>query len=161
MLEEARANALADGRNDVAEYLSLRSANDELRRIGTQWLFDTFIEIAGAASRNGPAIAIDRTDPTSFGFRGANMVGSRLRLTLGVRCLTVEAGWTRTPGDGFIRGGALAIAQIRHFGIPKANAQLALLREADTHIWSDLAFEKPSAISVEHLKRHFGTFLGG
>ena len=55
---------------------------------------------------------MENENPHNFRLRGANLVGSLLRVRQGVRCLTVEAGWTRTPNDGFMRGGALAIARI-------------------------------------------------
>src|SRR5258708_38181062 len=96
MLGDAAASARAQGRHDVAEYLSLKAANDAIRTTGVQWLFDSVLEIAGEVNRGNVSISIERVEPFSFSHRGANLVGSQLRLLLGVRCLTVEAGWTRT-----------------------------------------------------------------
>ena len=56
------------------------------------------------------------------------MVGHLLTLTNGVRTLYVEAGWPRTPRDGFVRGGGLACASIRHLGIRAANQELLLIK---------------------------------
>ena len=141
MLAEASKNARASDRHDVADYLDLKASNDLVRRAGVEWLFETIIEHAADANRGRTAVAIERTEPHSFQFRGANIVGTRLDLRYGVRCLTVEAGWTRTPADGFMRGGGLAFARFRHFGIPRANIEAALLRADQTPAWKELAEE--------------------
>ena len=159
MLANAITSAQADGRHDVADYLSLKAANDTIRAAGVAWLFDSMLEIAALANRNGPAISIEHTEPFNFAFRAANLVGSQIRFVHGVRCLTVEAGWTRTPADGFMRGGALANARLRHFGMTKANAELALVRGENAPIWSDLATGEVSGVSTDHLKMHFFKFL--
>ena len=160
MLADAITGAKADGRHDVADYLSLKAANDAIRTTAVKWLFDSMLEIAGSANRKGAAVAIERIEPFSFQYRGANLVGSQMRLVYGVRCLTVEAGWTRTPADGFMRGGALAVARIRHFGVTRANVELALRREENAPVWFDLASAGTEGIlSSEHLIRHFLVLL--
>src|SRR5687768_3735492 len=135
MLAKARENAAATRRGDVAEYLDLKASNDLIRQTGVDWLFQTLIEHAAAANRVRDAIAIERTEPHSFTFRGANIVGSSVSFRYGVRCLTVEAGWTRTPADGFMRGGGLALARLRHFGIPAKNVELALTGTSGPPVW--------------------------
>ena len=105
-LAEAAENARVSGRHDVADYLALKAANDTIRRTAVGWLFDTAVQIAAEANRNLSGIAIEREDPYNFSLRGANIVGSMLRVRQGVRCMTIEAGWTRTPADGFMCGGA-------------------------------------------------------
>src|SRR5436305_2498739 len=97
MLADAEARARASGRHDVADYLALKASNDQIRERSIRWLFDSIIEFAAHANRREQAIAIEREDPHNFSFRGANLVGSLLRIRQGVRCLTLEAGWTRTP----------------------------------------------------------------
>lgn len=161
MLAEAAANAKASGRHDVADYLALKAMNDEIRNRGTRWLFDSFIEMAGEANRRNSAITIERDDPHSFAHRGANMVGSRLSVRQGVRCLTIEAGWTRTPGDGFMRGGALAVAKITHFGIKSANEELSLIHTGQLPEWySTQKDESQSIFGAENLRRHFDILIG-
>ncbi|MEP6848583.1 MAG: hypothetical protein ABI999_06990 [Acidobacteriota bacterium] len=160
MLTNAITSARADGRHDVADYLSLKAANDTIRAAGVKWLFDSILEIAGSANRDGTGVTIERTEPYNFAYRGANLVGSQIRLVQGVRCLTIDAGWTRTPADGFMRGGALAVARLRHFGLAKANVELALLRGTDAPVWSDPSVDETASISTGHLKRHFLIFLG-
>ena len=44
-----------------------------------------------------------------------------------MRKLSVEAGWPRRPRDGFVRGGGLAYANIKHLGIRLANEALLLV----------------------------------
>lgn len=135
MLAEAAEKARSSGRGDVAEYLTLKSSNDAVRRMSVNWLFDTLIGEASAANRGNLSITIERTDPHSFAYRGANLVGSAVNFRHGVRCLTVEAGWTRTPADGFMRGGGLAFARLRHFGLPKSNVELVLTRSNEKPVW--------------------------
>lgn len=162
MLAEAGENAKASGRHSVAEYLELKATNDQIRERSVRWLFDSIIEIAAKANRRNPTIEIEREEPHNFTFRGANMVGGLLRVRHGVRCLTLEAGWTRTPGDGFMRGGALAFARIRHFGISNTNADLWLMSTGELPKWLVVIDENPSeTVDSAALQRHFQIFLGG
>jgi len=161
MLDEAMAAARDAGRHDVADYLDLKARNDVLRNTGVRWLFESLIGIAGEATRTFAAITIAREEPHNFSHRGANIVGSVLTFRLGVRCLTVEAGWTRTPGDGFMRGGALAIAKISHFGIAKMNAELHLKPAESGPGWVAFSSDGASTPADESfLRQHFSVFLG-
>lgn len=161
MLDEAMAAARASGRHDVADYLDLKARNDALRNAGVRWLFESLIGIAGEATRHFAAITIEREDPHNFPHRGANIAGSRLTFRLGVRCLAVEAGWTRTPGDGFMRGGALAIAKISHFGLAKMNAELHLKPAESGPGWVAVSEDGASTSADESfLRQHFSVFLG-
>src|SRR5258708_34688928 len=99
MLTDASARADIDDRQHVADYLRLKTTNDAIRERGVGWLFDTVIEIAGLAMRDHFGITIEREEPHSFARGSSNMVGSLLEVRQGVRCLTVEAGWARTPRD--------------------------------------------------------------
>ena len=156
MLESAITKAEAENRSDVAEYLKLKAANDAVRQTGVQWLFGSLLEIAG----NNLQITIENETPHRFAFQNASLVGSLLRLRYGLRCLTVEAGWTRTPADGFMRGGALACAVISHFGISKHNANLLLLRADDAPNWFSVEDDKRKLFNAIELQRHFQVFLG-
>ena len=158
-LAEAAENARVSGRHDVADYLALKAANDAIRRTAVGWLFDTAVLIAAEANRTHSGIAIEREDPHNFSVRGANLVGSMLRVRKGVRCMTIEAGWTRTPADGFMRGGALAIARIVHFGMPKANSEFALVRNEDAPSWVTADDDrKPEVLHSDGLLAHFRIF---
>jgi hypothetical protein len=157
MLESAIAKAEAENRSDVADYLKLKAANDAVRQTGVQWLFGSLLEIAG----NNLQITIENETPHRFAFQNASLVGSLLRLRYGLRCLTIEAGWTRTPADGFMRSGALAAASITHFGMAKQNAELLLLRANGLPNW--YAAEKDGSRSffdTNRLNRHYQIFLG-
>ena len=138
MLAEARENARVSARHDVADYLDLKATNDLVRRAGVAWLFETIIRMAASENRSNVAVTIERTEPHRFEHRGANMVGSAVSFRYGVRCLTVEAGWTRTPADGFMRGGGLAVARLRHFGMPGQNSDLALFSTEGPPVWRTL-----------------------
>ena len=161
MLDEAIAAARAAGRFGVADYLDLRSRNDALRTAGVRWLFEAVVAIAGGAGREFPGIRIEREEPHNFPYAGANMAGSLLRLRHGVRCLTVEAGWTRTPADGFMRGGSLAVAKLTHFGMAKMNMDLQLRPSGSEPGWVAVAPDgRQTPVDEMLLRRHFNVFLG-
>lgn len=126
-LGEAEKKARALGRTDIATYLALRTSNDLLRKTGADWLQTMFATVAGEANRNGAGIQVLKEDGHRFKVGNAAMVGSRLSLAKGVRLLFVEIGWPRAPRDGFIRGGGLACANIKHRGIKSATEQLRLI----------------------------------
>ena len=146
---------------DIADYLELKAANDELRTKAIAWLFDSLDEIVAEAERRNIPLATERDDPHSFEFRGANIVGPRLRIHQGVRALTLEAGWPRTPSDGFMRGNALAVARIVHFGMKESDANLSLVRFEGVPRWFAEAGVMREEFRFENLIRHFATFIGG
>ena len=156
MLAAAMANAKSSGRGDVAEYLALKQSNDLVRQTGVDWLFQAFIEIASEANRQNPHIIIEREEPHEFEFERAIMAGSLIRVRSGVRSLMVEAGWTRIPAHGFMRGGALAAARIRHFGRPKAGIDLMLVKNEDAPAWRSATGEN---LDSKYLREHFEIFL--
>jgi len=129
-LAEAEQRARMSGRGDVADYLALRALNDMARNTGVEWLLAAFTEHAAEANRAGAGIRIADTDAHSFRVGVSTMVGRRMTLTVGVRVLTIEAGWPRTPRDGIVRGGGLAAARVAHFGNPPANDELLLMQKA-------------------------------
>lgn len=157
MLGKAAAKAIDSGHRDIADYLRLKAANDAIRTIGVGWLLDTIVEIAGHAVRKQAAITIEREEPHNFAHGSSNMVGSLIHVSHGVRCLTVEAGWTRSPRDGIMRGGALAFALITHFGLPKMGAELRLVHGETLPNWLD---DTDNIIDSDELRRHFDVFLG-
>ena len=161
MMNEAIARAKSSGRSDVADYLTLKASNDAVRAASVKWLVDASSEIAAEINRRRAAISVENEHPYRFPFGNANLVGSLVRFRQGVRCLTVEAGWTRTPNDGFMRGGALACARISHFGISKQNAELILLRLDNAPHWFAVDKEgNRSLFDSRNLQYHFQIFLG-
>jgi hypothetical protein len=129
-LAEAQTRAHAAGRRDIADYLSLRRRNDLLRRIGTDWLINEFVLLAGEANRSGAGIQLERNNEHRFSRGTASMVGRQVTLRRGVRAVTIESGWPRTPKDGIVRGGGLACANIKHLGRPRLNQELLLIRSS-------------------------------
>ena len=162
MIQEAALKAKAAGRSDVADYLTLKANNDAIRAAGCRWLFDSFLELSEEAGRRGIRLDIENENPHRFAVGHATMVGSLLRFRFGVRNLTVEAGWTRTPGDGFMRGGALAAARISHFGISCANADLLLVPQNENMPqWFTLEKDgSRNPFASYNLRSHFNTFTG-
>ena len=160
-LNQAASDAQTAGRSDVADYLSLKATNDLIRAASVKWLFDSMTEIAAFANRAQVSITLETENPHQFEFAKANMVGSLLKLRLGVRCLSLQAGWTRTPADGFMRGGALAAGRITHFGMAKHNEEIILLREEDSPSWFAVKDGgKRSIFNSIHLQKHFEIFVG-
>jgi hypothetical protein len=159
-LARAAANAKDSGRHSVADYLELRAQNDVIRSIGVRWLTEAMIAVAGEFNRRSHPVEIEREDPHRFTLRGATMSGTLLRLRQGVRCLTVEAGWTRTPSDGFMRGGALAAARLTHFGMPRSGAELGLYADPDAPRWRIFIDGQPAGeFTALEIERHFNTLL--
>jgi hypothetical protein len=156
-LDEARARAHARGRSDVVEYLNLRAANDALRGAGLEWLLESFSAQAGELNRAGASILVTRTEAHRFKVGNSTMVGTRLVFRVGLRELTVEAGWPRGPRDGIVRGGGLASALVGHFGNRSAGEELLLVPVPEgPPRW--LVLEKTgerAELRDDRIKRHF------
>ncbi len=157
MLNQAVANAGDTGRRHVVEYLCLKATNDTIRAAGVGWLFDTVVEIAGPAMLGPNPVCIEREEPHSFMRGSSNMVGSLLRIHQGVRCLTVEAGWARTPPDGIMQKGALVYGRITHLGMPRSGVEIRLVHGETLPEWLD---ETNAVVDSGELRRHFEVFLG-
>ena len=160
MIQEAVIKAKSSGNSDVADYLTLKAGNDAIRVESCKWLFNSLLELSEEANKQGIRLDIDNENPHRFSVGLSTMVGSLLRFRRGVRALTVEAGWTRTPADGFMRGGSLAHARISHFGMNKANAELLLVRQnSDLPHWFLIgAAGERKLFSLDHLREHFKLF---
>jgi hypothetical protein len=155
-LAEASRRAVASGRADIAQYLDLRRRNDLLRRTAIDWLNAAFTSLAGDANRIRAGIQIERHDDHRFRRGPATMVGTRLVFRRGVRALTIESGWPRTPRDGIVRGDALACANIKHLGRPRMNDELVLVRSrTDSPQWWVLKDDERWPLTESVLRRHF------
>ncbi|MBX3295970.1 MAG: hypothetical protein KF762_09685 [Acidobacteria bacterium] len=157
----ALAAARNAGREEIADYLRLRRANDMIRREGIDWLTGSFIRLATSRDAEAIGIGVERLDGHTFSLGRTNLTGVLVEIKHGVRCIKVEAGWTRAPGDGIMRGGALAMGRITHFGFPKSNAELALIRGEDSIFWT-MAEEGTgtSKLDADAINRHFGLLRG-
>jgi hypothetical protein len=154
-------NARASGRDDIADYLALKAANDTIRQRETDDLLKAFIGIALSAENVARNVEVERESPHSFQYSNARLKGALLRMVRGLRRLTVETGWTRGPGDGIMRLGAMAFARITHFGIPEKNAALILKREGDVHAWFEVRNDTLSKahFELQDVQRHLDIFL--
>jgi hypothetical protein len=160
-LAEAESRARAGGRTDLSEYLALRNSNDLHRKVGSDWLLTTFTTVAGEANRAGGSLQITSDDTHRFKIENATMVGPRIHLENGVRRLSVEVGWPRTPRDGFIRGGGLACAKIKHLGRKSLDEELRLILDpTGTPRW--IAKENDEGFREVHeadVRRHVSILL--
>ena len=158
-LAEAQIRAHAAGRHDIADYLSLRRRNDLLRRTGTDWLINEFVLLAGEANRAGAGIQVERHDEHRFMRGAAGMVGRLVTLRRGVRAVTVEGGWPRTPRDGIVRGGGLAYANIKHFGRAKNSVELLLVSRGGNPEWLIVDEENQKQLTGAHVRKHLKILL--
>ena len=160
-LAEAESRARALGRADIGEYIALRSTNDLKRKIGAEWLVHAFTNAAAKANRAGASIQISNTDGHRFKVGHSTMMGRRLTLESGVRALSIEVGWPRTPRDGFIRGGGLACANIVHLGMKSAGErfQLRLDRKGHPHWQSQPEHGHRREIHEADIKHHVAVLL--
>jgi hypothetical protein len=157
VLSEAERRARLAGRTDIADYLWLKNSNDLLRQSGVDWLLAEFTALAAQANRAGASIQISKQQGHRFKIGSSTMVGHLITFTNGVRTLYVEAGWPRVPRDGFVRGGGLACANIRHLGLKTANEELLLTKSHNgTPVWKSL---KHAALHESHMRRHIAILL--
>ena len=99
---------------------------------------------------------IEQQNENRFQRGNATMVGKRITLRRGVRALTIECGWPRTPRDGIMRGNGLACANIKHFGQPKLDDELLLTpSKAGSPQWLILRDDTRSNLTESQLRRHF------
>ena len=161
-MDEAMRRAAASGQDDVGDYLRLRQANDEARSLGISWLLELFNAAVGTVVRKGAGINIERTPSHSFSDGGATMVGEQIVFRNGVRALTIEVGYPRTPQDGFITGGGLARANVRHFGDARAGIELLLVRAGTNDLqWHEINDGKHAGQFTESdAQRHVIKLLG-
>jgi len=148
-LAEAHERTRTRGRNDVADYILLRASNDQLRAEAVARLLEEFMAAAGEANREGAGLMLERTNSHRFQVGNSTMVGERLTLRAGVRALTVEAGWPRTPRDGIVRGGGLACARVPHFGDRTAGDELLLTQATEAAAPRWLIVEEGARARVE------------
>src|SRR4029453_2932719 len=159
-LREAEQKARLAGRHDVADYLSLKNSNDLLRKAGIDWLLRSFDLQAGVANRSGSAIQIARESGHRFKVANSTMVGTLLTLTSGVRTLYVEEGWPRTPRDGFVHGGGLACANIRHLGIKNASEELRLFKSnTGAPTWTITSRHSRHELLEADVRRHLAILI--
>lgn len=156
-LSEAEQRARLAGRRDIAEFLALKNSNDLLRKAGVDWLVTGFTTLAGEANRAGASIQISNKEGHRFPVGTATMVGHQLILSSGIRTLYVEAGWPRVPRDGFVRGGGLASANIRHLGLRHAGQELLLTKKSTgAPTWLS---SKRSELHESDMRRHIAILL--
>ena len=155
-LAEASHRASNAGRADIARYLQLRRENDFLRSIAVEWLNGAFTSLAADANRHRAGIQMEQHEHHRFRRGTATMVGTQIVFRKGVRALTIESGWPRTPRDGVVRGNALACANIKHLGRSRLNSELILVRSrTDSPQWFVLKDDERTLLTDAILHRHF------
>jgi hypothetical protein len=156
LIDAAADNAASTGRHSVAEYLRLKATNDVIRTTAVAWLVDTFLELLGEAMSERSNLIVEREEPYTFQRGASTMVGTLIEVRQGVRRLGLAAGWTRAPAHGIMQNNALAYARFIHFGMPKAGADLRLVRGDELPQWLD---DSGHSIDSEVLRRHLEIML--
>ena len=161
MLAAAARRPAAARPSIVNDFIELKTTNDHLRQTAIDWLFETARAIAEHANLKNARVAIETADAHRFAYQNATLSGPVVRFRQGVRCLSLEAGWTRAPGDGFMRGNALAVARLAHFGMSKRNADLLLVKFENEPRWFVAGADRERiSFEIEDLIEHFRIFLG-
>ena len=161
LIAEAAKNPQNIEQAGLAEFLAVKTANDALRETSVRWLLDTMRNAAEHANLKQANITIESADSHRFSMEKMHLAGAMIKFRQGIRCMTVEAGWTRTPSDGFMRGNALAVARITHFGISQENAELHLIKYEDRPQWFTVTkIGLRLSFEITDLIRHFQIFLG-
>jgi len=159
-LAEAAQRAQRTGRADIARYLDLRRRNDLLRRTAIDWLNAAFTSLAADANRSSAGIQIERHEDHRFRRGPATMVGTAVIFRRGVRALTIESGWPRTPRDGIVRGDGLACANIKHLGRARLNDELVLAKtKNESPQWYVQKDDQRSPLNDSILRRHFSILI--
>lgn len=161
LISEAAKNPQNIRQAGLAEFIAVKAANDEIRETSVRWLLDTMRGAAEHANLKNANILIETAENHRFSIGDMRLRGSLLRFRQGIRNMTVEAGWTRAPDDGFMRGNALAVARISHFGISRENAELHLLKYEDRPQWFTVTkLGLRVSFEITDLIRHLQIFLG-
>lgn len=161
MLEDEKFRELFAGRGIVGEYIKLRERNDEIRETAVAILLSAVHVLVSEARGNGVDVGVEQFDECRFEVKPMKLSGPALRVRQGVRCLTVEAGWTRLPSDGVMHGGALALARISHFGLPEYTTELHLLVYEERPRWFTIGRDGIRvSFEAEDLVGHFSRLLG-
>lgn len=146
--------------SSLAGFIALKTANDALRTIHSKRFFDLLTSAAAHAAGKGVAIDVEHADGHRFKIEKMTLAGEVYRFRHGIRCLTAEAGWTRTPSDGFMRGNALAVARLSHFGYARETEELHLLKFEDEPRWFRVAKDATRiSFEPEDVVRHFRLLL--
>jgi hypothetical protein len=101
----------------AAEYLRLKTVNDQLRERGKQWLWNALELICSEINRKLTAnpsetpIQLGRQE-WQFMVDSATMVGERFGARYRTRTLIIEAGWPRLPEHGYVKDNGLARGRI-------------------------------------------------
>lgn len=160
LLAEAAENPNVIQNQRLKDFLAVKTANDSIRQTAVKALFDAMLKIAVHANQKNANIIIEHANTHRFSLEKFSLSGELLKFRRGVRCLMIEAGWTRSPQDGFMRGNALAVARITHFGISRANAELHLLKFENEPRWFSINKNGiKMSLELEDLIRHFQIFL--
>jgi hypothetical protein len=156
----ALERAKAAGRTDIADYLTLRASNDLLRAVAVKWLLGCFVGVGDEFRAEGRNITIETETQHSFAIGHSMMIGSKLSFRHGLRGLTIEAGWTRTPEHGFMRGGVLAFARVSHYGYARKTRELLLVRIDERPVWVIQEDERlRTPLFEDFFYEHFSFFL--
>ncbi len=161
MLGDEKFRELFSGRGVIGDYIEVRERNNRVRETAVAVLLSAVHAVAAEAESAGVALSVERFDECRFDMRSMKLSGPALRIRHGVRCLTVETGWTRLPSDGVMREGALAAARLSHFGMPEHTAEIYLLVFDDRPRWFSVGRDGIRvSFEAEDLVGHFGRLVG-
>ena len=159
-LDTAIRSSKDSNRFELADYFDLKVTNDKVREEAKKWLFDSVNDIVHAFNGHGAKILTEHLYKKQIKYFYSSLTGERLELRQGLRCMTLEVGWTRSIDDGVMRAGSLAFGRISHFGFRKEMEEIELHRFEGNPQWFAIGEDMMrTPFSVASLKKHFKVLM--
>lgn len=159
-LDRAIARSKESGRFELSDYLELKANNDRIREEARKWIFETIEEIVFEFNKHGAKIKIETLYKKSIKYGYSSLTGNRMELKQGLRCFSIEVGWTQSIEDGVMKSSSLAFGRLSHFGFRKETEEIELHKFEGKPRWFSIGEDMTRhSFTVSSLKRHFEVLL--
>ncbi|MBI1761242.1 MAG: hypothetical protein HYR56_07390 [Acidobacteria bacterium] len=167
----------ADNKDYVTEYLKLKTANDQFRERGKQWLWELLEKHCAEINRqlasppdgqpDGQILQSGR-QPWQFEIQTdagkATMAGERFGVRYRGQTFIIEVGWPQLPEHGFIPAGGLARGRVRFSPNvmlePQTKAELVLKCNDTGVVWYELKYKQLGpAVTEAYLRQYLDLVL--
>src|SRR5205809_7855216 len=86
LIAEAAKNPQAIKQQGLAEFIAVKTANDQIRQNAVGWLLDTTRQAAEHANQKNANIIIESAEPHRFSIEKMHLSGAMHRFRQGIRC---------------------------------------------------------------------------